>query len=125
MMEYTMARVAMVMCGVLLITAVVPPVTSLFEEGETSSMQEQSEMLCRMIDSFHDSEAEEMTICLQTVLPQNTSLMMDGYFITITDGEKQYRYNTEYPMESDRDTYTSNDYIRVTKQGSTITIGSL
>ena len=125
MMEYTLARMAMVMCGVLLIAAVVPPVTSLFEEGESSGMQGQSEMLCRMIDSFHDSEAEEMTICLGTVLPQNSSVTMDGYFITIADGENKYRYNTEYPMQSDCDVYTGNDYIRMTKQGSTITIGSL
>ena len=125
MMEYTMARVAMVMCGVILLAAVIPPVTSVFDGGESADMQDQSETLCRMLDSFHESEADEMTICLQTVLPQNSSVMMDGYFVTMIDGENQYRYNTEYILESDSDVYTSNDYIRITKNGDSLIVESL
>ena len=66
-----------------------------------------------------------MTICLQTVLPQNSSVMMDGYFVTMIDGENQYRYNTEYVLESDSDVYTSNDYIRITKNGDFLIVESL
>ena len=124
-MEYTMARVAMVMCGALLLAAVIPPVTSVYDGGESAVMQDQSETLCRMLDSFHDSEAEEMTICLQTVLPQNSSVMMGGYFVTIIDNDNRYRHNTEYTLESDRDVYTSNDYVRVTKDGDSLIIESL
>ena len=124
-MEYTMARVAMVMCGALLLAAVIPPVTSVYDGGESAVMQDQSETFCRMLDSFHDSEAEEMTIYLQTVLPQNSSVMMGGYFVTIIDNDNQYRYNTEYTLESDRDVYTSNDYVRVTKDGDSLIIESL
>ena len=124
-MEYTMARVAMVMCGALLLAAVIPPVTSVYDGGESAVMQDQSETLCRMLDSFHDSEAEEMTICLQTVLPQNSSVMIGGYFVTIIDNDNQYRYNTEYTLESDRDVYTSNDYVRITKNNDSLTVESL
>ena len=125
MMEYTMARVAMVMCGAILLAAVIPSVTSVYDECETAVMQDQSETLCRMLDSFHDSEAEEMTICLQTVLPQNSSVMMEGYFVTIIDGDSQFRYNTEYTLESDKDLYKNNDYVRVTKDGDSLIIESL
>ena len=125
MMEYTMARVAMVMCGAIILAAVLSPVTSVYDDGESAVMQDQSESLCRMLDSFHDSEAEEMTICLQTVLPQNSSVMMGGYFITIIDNDNQYRYNTEYTLESDRDVYTSNDYVRITKNDDSLIVESL
>ena len=122
MMEYTLARMVTVTCGVLLLAAVLPPVTSIFDEGQSEGMQQQSETLCRMLDSFRESEAEEMTICLNTVLPQNSSVMMDGYFVTIICDESEYRYNTEYTMESDRDHYTSNDYIRITKNTDSIVV---
>lgn len=125
MMEYTLARMAMVMCGVIILAAVVPPVTSVFDEGESAEMQNQSETLCRMLDSFYASETDEMTVCLQTVLPQNSSVMMDGYFITMIEGDSQYRYDTEYTMESDKNVYTGNDYIRLTKNGDSLIVESL
>ena len=125
MMEYTLARMVMVVCGVVLLAAVIPPVISVYDEGESAGMQDQSESLCRMLDSFHDSEADEMTVCLNTVLPQNSSVMMGGYFVTIMDGEDQYRYNTEYTLESDRDVYTGNDYIRIVKNGDSLIVESL
>ena len=125
MMEYTMARVAMVMCGVILLAAVMPPIASMYDGGESAVMQDQSETLCRMLDSFHDSEAEEMTICLQTVLPQDSSVVMDGYFVTIIDDDNEYRYNTEYVLESDKGVYTGNDYIRITKNNDSLIVESL
>ena len=125
MMEYTMARMVTVACGVLLLAAIVPPVTSIFDEGQSEGMQQQSETLCRMLESFHESEAEEMTICLNTILPQNSSVMMDSYFVTIINDDNQYRYNTEYTLESDREVYTNNDYIRMTKNGDSLIVSIL
>ena len=125
MMEYTMARVAMIICGAILLAAVVPPVVSLYDDGESSGMQHQSESICRMLDSFHDSEADEMTICLNTVLPQDCSVVMDGYFVMMIDGDNEYRYNTEYIMHSDSGSYSANEYIRITKNGDSLIIESL
>ena len=125
MIEYTMARIVLITCGVLMLSALVPPVTALFEDGESAEMQDQSESLCRMLDSFIGSDASEMTFFLRTVLPQNSSVSMDGYFITIIDGEKTYTYNTDCIIESDKDIYTSNDYVRLTKDNGTITVTML
>ena len=125
MMEYTLARIAVIMCGVILLAAVIPPVTSVYDEGESAGMQDQSEALCRMLDSFHESEAEEMTICLNTVLPQNSSVTIDRYFVTVIDGDHQSRYNTEYTLESDKDVYTGNDYVRITKNVDSLIVESL
>ena len=125
MMEYTLARMVTVVCGVMLLAAVIPPVTSVFDDGQSDGMQQQSETLCRMLDSFHESEAEEMTICLNTILPQNSSVMKDGYFVTIVSDENQYRYNTEYTLESEREVYTSNDYLRITKNSDSLIVNVL
>ena len=125
MMEYTLARVVMVACGIILLATVIPPVTSVYDNGESTSMQEQSETLCRMLDSFHESEADEMMICLSTVLPQNSSIKIDRYFVTIIIGEDQYRYNTEYTLASEKESYTGNDYIRITKNDDSLIVEPL
>ena len=120
-----MARVVTVMCGVIILAAVIPPVTSVYDDGESAEMQNQSETLCRMLDSFHDSEADEMTVFLNSVLPQNSSVMMKDSFLTIIDGERQYRYNTEYVLDADKELYTGNDYVRIAKNGDSLSIRSL
>jgi len=125
MMEFTLARITMVVCGVIILAAVIPPVSSLFENEESAGMQEQSEKLCKMLDVFYASETDEMIVCLNTVLPQQSSISMDGYLVTVIDGENMYTYNTEHPVISDRDRYNGNDYVRITKNGLFISITAL
>ena len=52
MMEFTMTRVVMVVCGMLVLAAVIPSVNSLYESEESIELQEQTECVCRMIDAF-------------------------------------------------------------------------
>ena len=125
MMEFTLARMTMVVCGVMILAAIIPPVSSLYENEESAEMQEQSEKLCKMLDVFYASEADEMIVCLNTVLPQQSSISMDGYLVTVIDGENMYTYNTEHPVISDRDRYNGNDYVRITKNGIFISITAL
>ena len=68
-----------------------------------------------MVDTFYTSQADEMVICLNTVLPHSSSVVMKGYFITILDGDRQYRYDCDHTLVSDQDVYDSNDYVRMTK----------
>ena len=125
MMEFTLARMTMVVCGVIILAAVIPPVSSLFENEQSAEMQEQSEKLCVMLDAFYASEADEMVMCLNSVLPQQSSVIIDGYLVTIIDGENQYTYCTEHPIRSDRSDYNSNDYVRLSKDDSFIKMESL
>ena len=125
MMEFTLARMTMVVCGVMILAAIIPPVSSLYENEESAEMQEQSEKLCKLLDVFYASEADEMIVCLNTVLPQQSSISMDGYLVTVIDGENMYTYNTEHPVISDRDRYNGNDYVRITKNGLFISITAL
>ena len=66
-----------------------------------------------------------MTICLNTVLPQNSSVTLNGYFVTVIDGDNQYRYDTEYTLQSDKEMFTSNDYIKITKNGDSLIVNVL
>ena len=122
MMEYTIARVVTMMCGALLITAILPPVQSLFDDSESSELQEQSERLCMMIDTFYNSEADEMVLSMDSVLPGGTTVSMSGFIVTISDDDAEYISDTRYRMVPDRDGYGTNDILRFTKAGDTVMI---
>ncbi len=125
MMEYTMARVALIMCGAIMLAAVVPPVTSVFESEEYADMQEQTENIGRMLDTFYDSGADDMVLSLNTVLPKSSSVAMDGYLLTVTESEKEYRSGVDHPMTADRESYDGNDCILITKDGGSLIIRTL
>ena len=125
MMEYTVTRVVTIICGVLLIATVLPPIQSLFDDGESSEMQEQSQNICRMIDTFYTSEADEMALALNTVLPKDSCIVMDGYFVTVFDGDNQYRYDTVHELVSDRDSYGTDDIVRFTRNGNIVMIETI
>ena len=125
MMEYTVTRVVTIICGVLLIATVLPPVQSLFDDGESSEMQEQSQNICRMIDTFYASEADEMVLSLNTVLPGDSYIVMDGHFVTVFDGENQYRYDTVHELVPDRYSYVTDDILRFTRNGDSVVIETL
>lgn len=125
MMEYTLARVVTIVCGVALIASILPPVQSMFGETETTEMQEQSQNICRMIDTFYDSEADELVISLSSLLPADSYVTMDGYFVTIYDDDAEHRYDTRYQMVADSDHYNANDILRFTRDDSKVMIENL
>ena len=125
MMEYTITRVVTIICGVLLIATVLPPVQSLFDDGESSEMQEQSQNICRMIDTFYTSEADEMVVCLNTVLPKDSYMTVDGHFVTVHSSDSEYRYDTVHELLSDRDSYGVDDILRFTRNGGAVNIESI
>ncbi len=125
MMEYTLARVALIMCGAIMLAAVVPPVTSLFENEERADMQEQAENISSMFDRFYESGADDMILPMNSILPRNSSLTVKGYLVTLTSDENEYKSGTYHPMTSDKDVYDSNDSILVTRNGDSLVIALL
>ena len=125
MMEYTLARIVTIVCGVALIASILPPVQSMFDSSESSEMQEQSQNICRMIDAFYDSEADEMVISLSSLIPSDSYVSLDGYFVTIYDDDTEHRYDTRYQLVSDSDHYDANDILRFTRDDGKIMIENL
>ena len=125
MMEYTLARIVTIVCGVALIASILPPVQSMFDSSESSEMQEQSQNICRMIDTFYDSEADEMVIPLNSLIPTNSYVTLDGYFVTIYGDDAEHRYDTRYQLVSDSDHYDANDILRFTRDDGKVMIENI
>ena len=125
MMEFTLARVVMIVCGTVLLAAVIPPVATAFDNEESEEVQEQTEMICGMLDSFYRSEADEMTLSLNSILPHNSSISMDGHMVRVSSGEQTCTFGTAVELESDKEFYSSNDIVRMMKGESKVVIETL
>lgn len=116
MMEFTISRVALGMCGIILLAAVLSPVTGLYDGKETVEMQEQTDNIAKMVDSFYLSEADNMTLNMGEILPSTSvSLKVDGNMITIVSDEDEFRSATRFTIASDEEIYGPNDIVRFTK----------
>ena len=125
MMEFTLARVVMIVCGTVLLAAVIPPVASAFDNEESAELQEQTEMICNMMDSFYRSEADEMVIPLNSVLPHNSSISMEGHLVRMHNGEQTCTSGTAVELDPDKESYCGNDIVRITKGESKVIIEAL
>lgn len=88
MMEFTLSRFVLFVCGAALTAAVIIPLSDVAD----SDMDRRLDMLASeeasAIDGFYDSTLHEMYIdgCLMLPSPWYT-MRIDGYFVTITDPE--------------------------------------
>ncbi len=66
-----------------------------------------------------------MIISLNSLIPSDSYVTMDGYLVTICDGDEEHRYDTRYQLVSDSDHYDANDILRFTRDDGRIVIENL
>jgi hypothetical protein len=116
MMEFTISRVALGMCGLILLATVISPVTSIYDDREDAKMQDLSESIAAMIDAFYDSEADSMAMSVNEILPSSSSSMrFDGHLVCVTDGDAEHRSSSKRNIVSDKDCYNASDIIKLTR----------
>lgn len=83
-----MSRVAVIMCGVIMMAAVLAPVAQLFEEKADSGMTEAADQAAATLDRFWDSEADVLTLRGCDVLPNpDCHLELSGHTLLLIDGD--------------------------------------
>ncbi|MGI5965020.1 MAG: hypothetical protein ACOX8L_04125 [Candidatus Methanomethylophilaceae archaeon] len=96
MLDFTLSRVALCICGVLLLGAVAAPLTGIYAEKEDGAMAGETDSLAGLLDTFYYSEAETLTLRGWEILPgSDCSLYADGHFVILTSGKGEYRSITE------------------------------
>lgn len=101
MIEFTLSRAAMTVCGVILLAAIVAPFTGFFENNENDMCQEQCDNISDMIDSFYESEAEETIISANSFLPPDSQIRFDKHLVIMECDGKEYRSFTKHEVVSD------------------------
>lgn len=122
MMEFTLARVVMGFAGILLLASLVSPVTAVLEDRDNSEYQEQIDNIASTVDSFYNSEVEKMTVTMKDLLPNGSELRFRGNVIILTDGDREFISQTSHGIECDKDGYSHNDVVSLTKMNNTVVI---
>jgi hypothetical protein len=87
-----MSRVALIVCGLALLAAVIVPLQSFYDREYDDSMQDAADRLSFIIDEFWASEADAMTVRGWEVLPSpDCFIEIEGHSLTIFSKNKTYR----------------------------------
>jgi hypothetical protein len=95
-----MSRVAVFLCGAILLAAIAVPVSGAYEVRKDGDMQNAADKTAGMIDSFWMSEADVMMLRGWDVLPSADCVMeLDGHHLTLTKNDKAYGSLISHPAE--------------------------
>ncbi|MCL2607294.1 MAG: hypothetical protein FWD92_01880 [Methanomassiliicoccaceae archaeon] len=115
MMEFTLSRVCMGVCGLILLAAVVVPVTGMYEKQIANMESDASYDIASLIDCFYYSEMECMTINMSDILPVQSYIEIRDRRLTLTTENGEYRSWTRVTMISEEDTFGYGDIVRISK----------
>ncbi len=122
MMEFTLARVVLGVAGILLLASLVSPVAAMLEDRDDTEYQEQTDNIASAVSMFYNSDVEKMTLPVKDLLPNGTELRFNGPVVILTDGEKEFVSMSSCNIKSDRDSYSHNDVISLSKADNRVII---
>ncbi len=126
MMEFTLARVSACVCGAMLILILFNPVTDSYEDRAETGCGDNCEALGDMFDSFMASQTDESTVALNIMLPEGgSSLTFDGRMMKVYGERGEWDYVLRNETDADKDSYSGNDLIQLTKSGDVLIIRTL
>ncbi len=121
MLEFTLSRVIAIVCGVILLAAVIVPVADMFDERTDINIVESTDEISNMIDSFWNSKADIMVLRGWDILPSSDcSLELNGHKLTLNCGNKEYTSLIAHP--SNTFTISYNEIVKIERNGDTLAI---
>ena len=85
MMEFTVSRVSLLICGAILLTAAVSPVADMLQTENDGYLQDLAEKDARLFDVLLESDYDVVYIRGDSFLPSaEYSLRVDGYMLTVS-----------------------------------------
>ena len=91
MLEFTMSRVSLFICGAVLLSITIIPVSGIFDERSDADMLDATDQIATMMDSFWSSDSDTMTVRGWDILPSaDCSLSLNEHTVTINKNGKTY-----------------------------------
>jgi hypothetical protein len=101
LIEFTLSRVALIVCGAAILISVLVPLQSYYDERYDESMEGAADSLTFILDEFWASEADTVTIRGWEILPSSDSFVeIDGHDLTIHLKDKSYRSLISHSLEN-------------------------
>ena len=122
MMEFVTSRVTLVICGVILLAAVVTPMSQMLETDENSRLSETALNDARAIDALYDSDYDEMYLRGSVYLPSSSYwLELDGHQLTIHSNVGK-TYTSAISHASEHLTLSYGDTVTFCRSNGMITV---
>jgi hypothetical protein len=122
MIEFTISRVCMSICGLILLAAVIVPVISMYDSQTANMESDVSDSISRMIDDFYYSKMETVIIPMNDILPNASSyLEFKGYLVTLTTERGIYKSGTNIPVIAPDIIFGYGDILKLSKTDGMVT----
>ena len=117
MIEFTLSRVCLSVCGLLLLASVIVPVTGMYDRQAAGMESNVPDDIASLVTAFYHSEMEELTVPMSDILPSASSYVeMNGHVITLTTERGTYKSGTGVHVTTDDgNVFTYHDVIRLSK----------
>jgi len=121
MMEFLLSRVCLSVCGLLLLVAVIAPVTGMYDSNAMFSEGDIADDVARLTDDFYYSEMDTAVIAMCDILPNVSSYIeFDGHSVTLMTERGTYRSGTNVPVAAEG-AFGYGDMIMLTKNDVGVT----
>jgi len=122
MMEFTISRVCMSVCGLILLSAILVPVTGMYDSQARNMESNVSDDIARLIDEFSRSDMDTFVLPAGDILPSASSyLEINGQMITLNTDRGMHRSATYSEVISDN-VFGYGDIIRMSKRDNMVII---
>jgi len=92
LIEFTLSRVALIICGLAVLAAVVMPLQSFYDEKYDRSMEETADKISFILDEFWASEADTLTLRGWEILPSaDCFIEIEGHDLVVHMKDGFYR----------------------------------
>ena len=97
MIEFTLSRVVMCVCGIALLAAVTGILGAVNDDSESGMMDGLADSVADILDRFEGSETDELTLRGTELLPSDDHVLtVSGHVVTITCGDRTSKAATSY-----------------------------
>jgi hypothetical protein len=117
MIEFTLSRVCLSICGLVLLAAVIVPVMGMYESHTSEMESDVSDDIASLIDEFHYSKMEVFTVAMSDILPNTLSYIeFNGHMIILTTERGVYKSGMNaMVIVKDENVFGHGDILRLTK----------
>jgi len=103
MMEFTISRVVICVCGITLLVVISGAVSSIYGSQEADADVHTAERLAYMLDAFEYSDLDAIVLEGIKILPEGYHMEVHNGFVELDNGKKVTLAMTSYVGEFDLD----------------------
>jgi len=96
MIEFTLSRVAVCSCGIVLLASVTGVLGGLYDNEESQMDDELAERIAHMLDVFESSDLDSLILDGSMILPEDRFLRVHDNFVELYSGERMHIATTDY-----------------------------